>query len=77
MLAMMAKVCFKLGYRATSRRLELKETEMAKPLYHEVTNRHTGKVTTYKTLTGALRAQDRMDNAYGAVCTTRRAVWEA
>ena len=31
MLAMIAKVCFKLGYRATSRRLEMKETEMANP----------------------------------------------
>ena len=48
---------------------------MDKPLYYEVTNRITGKVTTYKTSTQALKAMDRMDNAYGAVICTRRAIW--
>ena len=41
--------------------------------HYTVTHRITGKVTTYKTGAAASRAQDRMDNAYGACCTTRRA----
>lgn len=40
-----------------------------------VTNKITGKTTEYKTSAAASRAQDRMDNAYGAACTTRRAHW--
>lgn len=42
---------------------------------YEVTNIRTGIVTTYKTRTGAMKAQDRMDHAYGAVCTICRAIW--
>ena len=43
--------------------------------HYTVTNRITGKVTEYKTGVAASRAQDRVDSAYGAVCTTRRAHW--
>lgn len=46
-----------------------------KPIRYEVTNRVTGKTTSYKTSAAASKAQDRMDWAYGAVCTTRKAVW--
>lgn len=42
---------------------------------YEVTNRNTGKVSSYKTSAAASRAMDRMDNSYGACCTTRRAIW--
>ena len=48
---------------------------MEKPIRYEVTNRITGKTTVYKTGPAASRAVDRMDNAYGAVCCTRRAIW--
>jgi hypothetical protein len=43
--------------------------------HYEVTNRRTGKVTVYKTRVSATRAADRMDDAYGAVCCTTKAVW--
>lgn len=46
-----------------------------KPIRWEITNRRTGEVTSYKTSAGATKAQDRIDNAYGAVITTRRAIW--
>lgn len=42
---------------------------------YEVTNRITGKTASYKTGAAASRAMDRMDNAYGACITTRRAIW--
>lgn len=45
------------------------------PIRWEVTNRRTGKTTSYTSSLAATRAQDRMDRAYGAVCTTRRAIW--
>lgn len=41
----------------------------------EVTNRRTGKVRSFKSSAAASRYQDRTDNEYGAVCTTRRAIW--
>lgn len=47
----------------------------ARITHYTVTNRITGKVSEYKTSVAARRAQDRMDNAYGANCTTRRAHW--
>lgn len=43
--------------------------------HYTITNRVTGKTTEYKTSGDACRAQDRMDRAYGAVCTTRKAHW--
>lgn len=43
--------------------------------HYEVTNRITGKVTTYKTSVAASKACDRMDNAYGSSICTRRAIW--
>ncbi len=43
--------------------------------HYEVTNRITGKTTSYKTSAAATKAMDRMDNAYGAVICTRRAIW--
>jgi hypothetical protein len=46
-----------------------------KPIRWEVTNRRTGKTTSYKTGPAASRACDRMDNEYGAVICTRRAIW--
>lgn len=46
-----------------------------KPVRYEVTNRVTGKTTSYKSSRAATKAMDRMDWAYGAVCTTRRAVY--
>ena len=45
------------------------------PTSYTVTNRKTGKVTTYKTRAAASRAADRMDNAYGAYICTVRANW--
>lgn len=42
---------------------------------YDVFNRNTGKTTSYKTGPAASRACDRMDNAYGAVICTRRAIW--
>jgi hypothetical protein len=47
----------------------------SKPLRYEVSNRITGKILTFKTGAGASRAMDRIDNAYGAVICTRRAIW--
>jgi hypothetical protein len=44
-----------------------------KPTHYTVTNRKTGKVTTYKTSDAARKAVDRIDNAYGAYICTRRA----
>lgn len=49
---------------------------MDKPIRYEVTNNITGQVTSYKTSVAATRAMDRMDNAYGAYITTRRAIWQ-
>lgn len=46
-----------------------------KPIRYEVTNRRTGKVTSYQTRAAASRAADRMDNAYGAYICTTRAIW--
>lgn len=46
-----------------------------RPVRYEVTNRVTGKTTSYKTRAAATKAQDRMDWAYGAVCTSCRAIW--
>ena len=43
--------------------------------HYTVSNRITGKVTTYKTSAAATKALDRMDNAYGAYICTRRAHW--
>jgi len=43
--------------------------------HYEVTNRVTGKVTTYKTGPAASRAVDKIDNAYGACIASRRAIW--
>lgn len=49
---------------------------MTKQITHyTVTNRITGKKTTYKTGAAATRAMDRMDNAYGAVICSREAHW--
>ncbi|MGX7895484.1 hypothetical protein [Tsuneonella sp. HG222] len=42
---------------------------------YEVTNRISGKTTSFKTGTAATNACDRMDRAYGAVVCTRRAIW--
>lgn len=47
----------------------------AAPIRWEVTNNRTGKVTSYKTSRAAMNACDRMDNEYGAVICTRRAIW--
>lgn len=47
----------------------------AKPIRYEVTNRITGKVTSYKTGAAATRAVDRADSAYGACIASRRAIW--
>lgn len=41
---------------------------------YQVTNRATGKVTIYKTSAAATRAQDRMDNAYGAIICSCRVI---
>lgn len=46
-----------------------------KPIRYEVTNRITGRTTSYKSGPAASRAVDRMDDAYGAYICTRRAVW--
>lgn len=43
--------------------------------HYTVTNRRTGKVTSYKSRTAATSAADRMDNAYGAICCTVKAHW--
>lgn len=42
---------------------------------YDVTNTRTGKTTSYKTSRAATDAMDRMDQAYGACCTTRKAIW--
>jgi hypothetical protein len=47
----------------------------AKPIRYEVTNRITGKVTSYQSSKRALAAMDKADNAYGAYITTRRAIY--
>lgn len=49
---------------------------MAKIIGYEVSNRITGKTTSYRSGAAASRACDRMDNAYGAICCTRRAIWD-
>ncbi len=49
---------------------------MEKPIRWEITNRVTGKTTSYKSSRAASAAQDRMDFEYGACCTTRRAIWQ-
>lgn len=49
---------------------------MAKIIGYEVFNRVTGKIYSFKTSRRASDAMDRMDFAYGAVCCTRRAIWE-
>lgn len=43
---------------------------MPRTATHQVSNRITGKVSRYTSLKLALRASDRMDNAYGAYITT-------
>jgi hypothetical protein len=43
--------------------------------HYTVTNRITGRVSTYKTSAAASKAMDRMDRNYGAVICTRRAHW--
>lgn len=43
--------------------------------HYTVSNRITGKVSTFKTSAAASAAMDRMDNAYGACVCTRRAHW--
>ena len=48
---------------------------MASITHYTVTNRRTGKTYTFKTSRAASAACDRMDNAFGAVCCTRRAHW--
>jgi hypothetical protein len=47
----------------------------AKISHYTVTNRRTGKVTTYKSGVRASRAADRQDMAYGAIICTRQAHW--
>jgi len=52
------------------------DTQMQPQITHwEVTNRNTGKTTTYRTGAAASTACNRMDNAYGSKITVRRAVW--
>lgn len=48
---------------------------MENPIAYEVTNRQTGKVSTFKSCAAASRFIDRTDNAYGAYICTRRAIW--
>jgi hypothetical protein len=48
---------------------------MSDPIRHEVTNRITGKVTSYKTLDAALRACTRMNRDYGAGICTRKPIY--
>ncbi len=51
---------------------------MAQPAtvtHYTVSNRITGKVSTFKTGPAASRAMVRMDSAYGAVICSRRAHW--
>jgi hypothetical protein len=48
---------------------------MESPTAWTVTNRLTGEVKQYRTAAAARRASDRIDNAYGAYCTSVRAVW--
>jgi hypothetical protein len=43
--------------------------------HYTVTNRITGKITSYKTSSAASKAMDKIDNAYGAYITTRQAHW--
>lgn len=43
--------------------------------HYEVTNRRTGQVKTYKTSAGAMRAVNRIDNAYGGYIASRKAIW--
>lgn len=44
--------------------------------HYEIRNRITGKTTTYRSSAAASRACDHMDNHYGAVICTRRAIWK-
>lgn len=44
---------------------------------YTVTNRSTGKTTSYNSRAAASRAADRQDNAYGAYICTVRTVWSA
>lgn len=37
---------------------------------YQFTNTKTGRTHQYKTIQAAMRAKDRMDSAYGAICTT-------
>lgn len=53
----------------------MSDTTTAHIVGYIVFNRVTGKNTACKTSAGATRAADRMDNAYGAICCTRKAVW--
>lgn len=46
-----------------------------RPLFYTVTNRSTGKVTTYTTGKQARRAADRQDLAYGAIICSVKPHW--
>lgn len=50
-------------------------TDTAKIIGYIVRNRVTGKTTAFVSGVKASRACDRMDNAYGAICARRDAVW--
>lgn len=47
----------------------------AKIIGYIVRNRQTGKASSYVSGWKASDACDRADNAYGAICTSRVAVW--
>lgn len=46
-----------------------------RPIRWEIFNKQTGRTTSYKSGRAASNAQERMDRAYGACCTTRKAIW--
>jgi hypothetical protein len=48
---------------------------MATITHYSISNRITGKTTTYKTGIAASRAADRMNMAYGSHIAGRRAHW--
>lgn len=50
-------------------------TDTAKIIGYIVRNRVTGKATSYVSGRKASDACDRADNAYGAICASRVAVW--
>ncbi len=46
-----------------------------RPVGYEVTFTRTGAKKTYRTSAAATRAMEKADQAYGACCTVRRAMW--